>query len=81
MGYESIDLDQLRQATNHLPIRQPFQHQNEAFKALTHTFRPDRDKPGSGILVLPTGAGKTFTAVKWLSDHIIPKNIKILFIS
>ena len=81
MGYESIDLDQLRQATNHLPIRQPFQHQNEAFKALTHTFRPDRDKPGSGILVLPTGAGKTFTAVKWLSDHIIPKNIKILWLA
>ena len=73
MGYESIHLDQLRQETSHLSIRQPFQHQNEAFKALTHTFRPDREKPGSGILVLPTGAGKTFTAVKCLFDHIYPQ--------
>jgi ATP-dependent helicase IRC3 len=31
--------------------------------------------------VLPTGAGKTFTAVRWLSDHVIPKNIKILWLA
>ena len=39
------------------------------------------EKSGSGILVLPTGAGKTFTAVRWLSDHIIPKNIKTLWLT
>lgn len=81
MVYVSLDLEQLReQDTNFLP-KPPFQHQIEAFEKLSNTFQLDNKKSGSGILVLPTGAGKTFTAVRWLCDHVIPKNIKILWLA
>jgi len=78
-NYEPINLDQLRDQSANYHSKIPFQHQIEAFEALSKTFKFGSEKPGSGILVLPTGAGKTFTATRWLSDHVIPKNIKILF--
>ncbi|MBD2562602.1 DEAD/DEAH box helicase family protein [Nostoc linckia FACHB-391] len=81
MNYKSINLDQLRDQSANYHSKIPFQHQIEAFEALSKTFKFDSEKPGSGILVLPTGAGKTFTAVRWLSDHVIPKNIKILWLA
>jgi len=82
MTYESINLDQLRQQNNNFSSKYPFQHQIEAFEALSKTFKFGKgQKPGSGILVLPTGAGKTLTAVWWLSEHVIPKNIKILWLA
>ncbi len=81
MNYASIDLDELRLRHSDFSSKTPFQHQVEAFAALTKTFNLDNDKPSSGILVLPTGAGKTFTAVRWLSSHVIPRNIKILWLA
>ncbi|WP_414575810.1 DEAD/DEAH box helicase family protein [Anabaena sp. CCY 9402-a] len=77
--YASINLDQVRDGNFSSKI--PFQHQVEAFESLSKTFKFGSEKPGSGILVLPTGAGKTFTAVRWLSDHVIPKNNKILWLA
>lgn len=81
MAYVSIDLDELRLRHSDSSSKTPFQHQVEAFAALSKTFNFDNDKPSSGILVLPTGAGKTFTAVRWLSSHVIPRNIKILWLA
>lgn len=81
MVYESINLEKLRQQNTHFSSKPPFQHQIEAFEALSKTFKFGNEKPGSGILVLPTGAGKTFTSVRWLSNHVIPKNIKILWLA
>ena len=81
MVYASINLDELRAQHVDSSPKQPFQHQIEAFAKLSETFADNREKPGSGILVLPTGAGKTFTAVRWLSKHTIPKNIKILWLA
>lgn len=80
-NYEPINLDQLRNQSANYHSKIPFQHQIEAFEALSKTFKFGSEKPGSGILVLPTGAGKTFTAIRWLSDHVIPKNIKILWLA
>jgi superfamily II DNA or RNA helicase len=77
--YASINLDQIRDAN--ISSKTPFQHQIEAFAALSKTFKFGSEKPGSGILVLPTGAGKTFTAVRWLSKNVISKNIKILWLA
>ena len=81
MVYVSIGLDELRAEFAHSPSKPPFQHQVEAFAKLNQTFNFGSDKPGSGILVLPTGAGKTFTAVRWLSTQVIPKNIKVLWLA
>ncbi|MEH1919342.1 DEAD/DEAH box helicase family protein [Nostoc sp.] len=79
--YESFNLEQLRKKDTHFSPKPPFQHQVEAFKKLSSTFKVDSKEPRSGLLVLPTGAGKTFTAVKWSCDHVIPKNIKILWLA
>lgn len=81
MGYVSLNLDELREQRANYPLRHPFQHQIESFAALNKTFRSNSGKTGSGILALPTGAGKTFTSVKWLIDHVIPNNIRILWLA
>jgi superfamily II DNA or RNA helicase len=81
MGYVSLNLDELREQNANRAPKQPFQHQIESFAALNKTFRSNSGKTGSGILALPTGAGKTFTSVKWLMDHIIVNNIRILWLA
>jgi len=78
--YVSIDLDKHGQNSNN-STKIPFEHQIEAFEALNKVFIPGSGKAGSGILVLPTGAGKTFTATRWLSKNIIPEHIKILWLA
>ena len=32
-----------------------------------------------GLLVLPTGGGKTFTAVNWICRNVLSKKIKVLW--
>ncbi len=81
MGYVSLDLEKLREQRAKSSPKSPFQHQIESFAALNKTFRSNSGKTGSGILALPTGAGKTFTSVKWLIDHIIPNHIRILWLA
>lgn len=59
------------------PPNSLFQHQNLAIQEL--------DKynltPFEGLLVLPTGGGKTLTAVHWLLKNFIDKNKKVLWIA
>jgi superfamily II DNA or RNA helicase len=80
-SYESLNLEKLKSQNIHFSPKPPFQHQVEAFKKLSDTFKLDSKTPRSGLLVLPTGAGKTFTAVRWLCNNVIPKNIKILWLA
>jgi len=79
--YESINLNKQRELYINSPSKTPFQHQIESFEALNKVFQVGKRKSGSGILVLPTGAGKTLTAVRWLCSHVVPKNIKILWLA
>lgn len=62
-----------------LNLKSPRDHQLKAQKAMSKFFLDD-DK-GAGILVLPTGGGKTYTAVYWLLKNIISKNKKILWLA
>lgn len=57
--------------------RKLYAHQNEAIRAL------DKKKnfPFEGLLVLPTGGGKTLTAVHWLLRNFIDKRKKVLWIA
>lgn len=57
--------------------RELYAHQNEAIKALNQTNK----SPFEGLLVLPTGGGKTLTAVHWLLRNFIDKRKKVLWIA
>ncbi|WP_346292803.1 DEAD/DEAH box helicase family protein [Sphaerothrix gracilis] len=52
-------------------------HQNEAIKALDKINRSSFE----GLLVLPTGGGKTLTAIHWLLRNFIDKRKKVLWIA
>ena len=80
MGYYSLDLDQLRQAADG-PPKTPFPHQQEAFEALAEAYSLDGVTGSGGLLVLPTGAGKTFTAVSWIAHNVLRRNIKVLWLA
>lgn len=54
-----------------------YAHQNEAIKALNQKNKTNF----SGLLVLPTGGGKTLTAVHWLLRNFIDKRKKVLWIA
>ncbi|MCY7333069.1 MAG: DEAD/DEAH box helicase family protein [Pseudanabaena sp. CAN_BIN31] len=57
--------------------RDLYEHQNQAIQAL------DRKNlaPFKGLLVLPTGGGKTLTAVHWMLKNFIDKGQKVLWIA
>ncbi len=57
----------------------PREHQTKAHKEMNKFFL--QDGKNAGILVLPTGGGKTYTAVYWLLKNIISKNKKILWLA
>ncbi|GBE93177.1 DEAD/DEAH box helicase family protein [Nostoc cycadae] len=54
-----------------------YAHQNEAIKALNQI----NQAPFEGLLVLPTGGGKTLTAVHWLLRNFINNKKKVLWIA
>ncbi len=55
--------------------RELYAHQNEAIRALELR----NNSPFEGLLVLPTGGGKTLTAVHWLLRNFIDKRKKLLW--
>ncbi|GAB4443724.1 MAG: DEAD/DEAH box helicase family protein [Anaerolineae bacterium] len=76
----TLDLEKLR-AAGGPPQQPPFPHQSQAITALNKVFTFRDNQTKGGLLVLPTGAGKTFTSVKWLGDVALPKNVKILWLA
>lgn len=79
-GYQVLNIGELakqRQAD----VKQPFPHQSEAFTAMSMTLPvPIRDYRGT-LLVLPTGAGKTFTSINWICRNVLSANIKVLWLA
>ncbi|WP_430789163.1 DEAD/DEAH box helicase [Virgibacillus flavescens] len=61
--------------------RELYLHQKEALQALDKTISDDKIKRFSGLLVLPTGGGKTLTAVQWILRNIINEKKKVLWIA
>jgi superfamily II DNA or RNA helicase len=57
-----------------------FDHQANAIKELDHYFS-NHTQPIKGLLVLPTGSGKTKTAVYWILKNYIDKYKKIIWIA
>lgn len=56
-------------------------HQEQAVKQLDKRIIKTNKYPFAGLLVLPTGGGKTVTAVQWLSRNYIDNSKKILWIA
>ncbi|MCK8825786.1 DEAD/DEAH box helicase family protein [Fuchsiella alkaliacetigena] len=54
-------------------------HQKEAINLLNEKL--EEQGSFSGILAIPTGGGKTLTAIQWLLRNIIDKNKKVLWIA
>lgn len=58
-----------------------YKHQEEAIECLNTKITRTNKNPFAGLLVLPTGGGKTLTAAYWLSKTLLDKNKKILWIA
>lgn len=76
-SFRSFDLVKARQVA---PRREPASHQRAALTALARWLdAPHRAK--GGIVVLPTGGGKTFTAVRFLCSGPLSKGYKVLWLA
>jgi ATP-dependent helicase IRC3 len=75
--FRSYDLAQAR----HVPSRrEPAAHQSEALRNL-HAWFQNAPSPRGGLLVLPTGGGKTFTAIRFLCEGPLSKGYKVLWLA
>lgn len=63
------------------PIKVPFSHQAKALQALNKVYKMEDPSSKSGLLVIPTGGGKTFTAVRWIMDQALRKNKKVIWLA
>ena len=56
-------------------------HQQDAVNALTTYFKLEKDISNrNGLLVMPTGSGKTYTAVSWLLSEGVAKGYRIVWL-
>ncbi|MFT3947885.1 MAG: DEAD/DEAH box helicase family protein [Agriterribacter sp.] len=59
----------------------PYEHQEKAFYNLTQKIIKTNKNPFAGLLVLPTGGGKTLTAGHWISKNYLDKGKKVLWLA
>jgi ATP-dependent helicase IRC3 len=79
MTYVTMDLEKHREKS--FPPKTPFPHQTETIQKLNEIFDFSDNTGKGGLIVFPTGSGKTFTAVKWLCENALPKNCKIIWLA
>lgn len=58
-----------------------YKHQEDAIENLHNKILKSDKIPFSGLLVLPTGGGKTLTVAYWLAKNYLDQNKKILWIA
>jgi superfamily II DNA or RNA helicase len=71
------DLDECR---DQLSTRRPVKHQESAIYKLNDWFK-SKEFPAGTIMVLPTGSGKTFTAVRFLCQKPLSDGYKVLWLA
>lgn len=56
-------------------------HQQEAVNALNayYDLSGNCTKEQSGLLIMPTGSGKTFTTITWLMESVIPAGYRVIW--
>ena len=74
-----MKFDVLQSYASSKTLRMP--HQQEAVDSLNNYFNIKNPKyPQSGLLVMPTGSGKTFTTVSWLLNTGVATGYRILWL-
>lgn len=74
-----MKIDVIKSTASSKTLRMP--HQQDAVDNLNKHFNIDNPEKGqSGLLVMPTGSGKTFTTVSWLLNTGVANNYKILWL-
>jgi superfamily II DNA or RNA helicase len=63
------------------PQKEPAAHQEKALSALTAWYDKLSNNGRAGILVLPTGGGKTFTAIRFLTEGPLSDGYKVLWLA
>ncbi len=60
----------------------PFPYQVEAWDSLS-ACHARKDSPGGfpGLLVMPTGSGKTYTAVHWLMENVVARGGRVMWVA
>ena len=76
--FREYDLVEARRQTS---SKHPFSHQAKALERLHAWYDSNRDSGAGGILVLPTGGGKTFTAVRFLTAGPLSDGYKVLWLA
>ncbi|MBD2304091.1 DEAD/DEAH box helicase [Chroococcidiopsis sp. FACHB-1243] len=61
--------------------KDPAAHQHDALNKLQRWYQTKHSTHHGGILVLPTGGGKTFTAMRFLCTHPLPEGYKVLWLA
>lgn len=61
--------------------RVPAPHQSRSLAKLEDWYRSANGSPRGGILTLPTGGGKTFTAMHFLCRHPLSDGFKVLWLA
>lgn len=57
-----------------------YDFQKEAIESLNSYFKLNQSHPDrSGLLVMPTGSGKTYTAVNWILKECVAKGYQVLW--
>lgn len=63
-------------------LRTPHPYQETAWERLDASVqRAGPDALWRGLLVMPTGAGKTYTSVRWAVDRVLSKGQRVLWIA
>lgn len=76
-----LRFSEIRNENKNKLSKEPRSHQVESYGALNKTFISPMEDYKCGLLVLPTGAGKTFTAVSWICNNVLPENTKVLWLA
>jgi len=75
--YAEIDIEEARKQPSRIV---PFPHQRDALKELRQWFEEPEPNPGC-ILTLPTGSGKTLTAIRFLCTGPLDRGYKVLWLA
>lgn len=81
--FQSFNLQKLRTLNPHYLPKNPREHQQKAFRDFSKIFTFKDNVYQAGILSFPTGAGKTFTAVRWICNNVLSRDegVKVLWLA